>query len=282
MLQVDRRPIKAIRPFIGYQRDTEFGLRREWYDQGRYNTAVPWLISQLNEHYESGYQRFILHLPAGQLVGPEGVIDDPPSACWETLPEVVRAGLQSTLSNWLRQHEDVKLYIYMGFRVRDPSSRFMRLAKPSATPPLVIDQSILRRIYAPWIELSDTNQVGFHLDNSSPESQRLYLIGLSNYFAADGIEIFGEAIPNYQLEDRTWDWHYTAFQAKWFGLRQFHISKFKSIKALAEVDPRKSELGFAWAGKNIFPGEYEAVAEKGYVLISYHDVQDEFILASYR
>ena len=208
----DRRPIRWIRPWAGFQSHPR-GLRTECATADGW---LAWTLGQMTDRYADGYRRLAIILPAGKERGQDhhGVHH------WWCLPEVVRSGLIDQLPLWLRDRPDAVVFPYQGFHQHDPR-RFHNGVSDCWSPNRQDPEHarLMALATEPWLSLSPSpGQVGLGFDAASKPEHRGLFLDWAWYFEQRGIPVIGEALPqdngilDPKVGDARW-WASTAFMA---------------------------------------------------------------------
>ncbi|MFG0306789.1 MAG: hypothetical protein ACF8Q5_11310, partial [Phycisphaerales bacterium JB040] len=178
----DRRPSVQIALHNG-NRSNVRGLTDAWYGQGRESLdeisgytdedrviwggngipdAFDYLISRLDQHYDAGFRRIVLHLPAGSQAG-----DDYDSAQYWTMEDWRRKWFWLEVRRWIAQKEldgdPVSMGVFLGWKIHEPWRSGMDGAELPDMNNIRHVAWMHQNIY-PWIRLGFTE---FWFDASS-------------------------------------------------------------------------------------------------------------------
>ena len=235
-LAIDRRPVRMISCWTGDYEHDRLGLASWWAND---SGPVARLLCRLKSHYDQGYRRFMLILPAGYPRGQTLM----PSSQWLTMSERRRECLVELMPGWKSNHPDIELYVYMGTALADPTSLVMPSQAEAKTPSIVDDWQWYQDNLRGWIDCGVT---GFGFDNASNPKHVKSFVETAQVLAIAGIKCIGEAIPTWELNERGGKLRMPkpgveVYRAPFFALDQF--IEQRDPERRWRFDPRTTECG---------------------------------------
>jgi hypothetical protein len=106
--EIDRRPVLFVRIWNGsYEAGNRLGLAPQYRD----DRAALAIVEQLDEAYDAGWRRLVLHTPTG--APRTAVLNRTLEEWWRRSPQW-RSSMRQAILSWKQDHPDAALGVYMG------------------------------------------------------------------------------------------------------------------------------------------------------------------------